>query len=1021
MFLLKNRGAALLMTLACLLLVSIIVVAFLSKASLSSRIAFSSAGQARADWIADTALASVIGDLRNEIRDGSTVVTASNFSVFTPRPMSGNRTNLRAAPSLPASAPDRNLSPALTKVSFLDLPFRPVDPTAYGAISPPVRVVEKVNTETLSVNNRSVSNRRWQRPMLLPSNLTVPSPDWIYVNRAGPVERSANPPGTAAQASDPGSPRYVLGRFAYVVYDIGSLLDANTAGHRTDAAPEDVGWKGSQAWADLSRLGMNATAVDALARWRAAAVLPGADALRTAVERQKSAGNMLFEPGNNAFMSRGDLIRYFTANGLAEFLPQFTVFQRALNQPSFQAATPSDSQGTSSVNYAAEAANAASINAGALVVRVLQPFQREDGSTATVGEPLIKQRFPLQRLARVTWNATADSSSEIYRWFGLSRGSASQPWTYHHGSPSRILTLSEVAALSTPREPDFFELLKAAILRGSLGRDAGGRGYGDGNFEEGPASDTQSEDIATDDQIIRIGAAIIDQYDSDSYPTEISFNGLSMFGIEDLPYLIRAWPITYDQTPAGAVTRQMQGDFRVELWNPHRPSPVQQDRPSAIRIVSSGRGYTWTWSDIGYQQGPLTPYSGSLDINITAASYRSADLAPGTFIGSSANYAGWAFAGIVSPAGVSFTLQYEAPTGGWRPYSEIRRVVETGGGNAVGFNPPPYFICFVGKSDPRTDRFGMTASYQSWMGGDREGPGRPLRWDSGGGIVTMKHFWPRLTAGFSYDTSIGVAYNPPPSKAGFGRSFLADLAVNRTNSRMRYRDFDQMTRGGDSYYAQSGSSEGYMHLPANAENFPVILNRPFRSVAEMGYAFRDQPMKSIDFFTALSADAALLDFFTLSDVPVRSASLTPDFGSAAREPILRAILASAFRRENVALNDTQLSAIVGAIRARLAATGPLGNPSELVTQVMENISISDPAVARNKSQRETIVRALADSLNTRTWNFLIDVVAQSGRLRVGAPSFSDFVVEGERRYWLHVAIDRSTGRIVEQLLEPVHE
>jgi hypothetical protein len=31
------------------------------------------------------------------------------------------------------------------------------------------------------------------------------------------------------------------------------------------------------------------------------------------------------------------------------------------------------------------------------------------------------------------------------------------------------------------------------------------------------------------------------------------------------------------------------------------------------------------------------------------------------------------------------------------------------------------------------------------------------------------------------------------------------------------------------------------------------------------------------------------------------------------------------------------------------------------------------------------------------------------------------VVEGERRYWLHVAIDRYTGQVVDKQLEVVNE
>src|SRR5207248_2442007 len=46
---------------------------------------------------------------------------------------------------------------------------------------------------------------------------------------------------------------------------------------------------------------------------------------------------------------------------------------------------------------------------------------------------------------------------------------------------------------------------------------------------------------------------------------------------------------------------------------------------------------------------------------------------------------------------------------------------------------------------------------------------------------------------------------------------------------------------------------------------PVMMNRPFRSVGEMGYAFRDQPFKTLDFSSSTSADNGLLDLFMVNE------------------------------------------------------------------------------------------------------------------------------------------------------------
>jgi len=74
-----------------------------------------------------------------------------------------------------------------------------------------------------------------------------------------------------------------------------------------------------------------------------------------------------------------------------------------------------------------------------------------------------------------------------------------------------------------------------------------------------------------------------------------------------------------------------------------------------------------------------------------------------------------------------------------------------------------------------------------------------------------------------------------------------------------------------------------------------------------------------------------------------------------------------------------------------------------------------------KGPRESFIRALTDSGDTRTWNLMIDIIAQSGKFNPHATSLNNFTVEGERHYWLHVAIDRFTGEIVDQQIEPVSE
>ena len=83
-----------------------------------------------------------------------------------------------------------------------------------------------------------------------------------------------------------------------------------------------------------------------------------------------------------------------------------------------------------------------------------------------------------------------------------------------------------------------------------------------------------------------------------------------------------------------------------------------------------------------------------------------------------------------------------------------------------------------------------------------------------------------------------------------------------------------------------------------------------------------------------------------------------------------------------------------------------------------------PALAASDEAKETIARALAEAGQARTWNLMIDVIAQTGRYAPGTASVTDankFTVEGEKRYWLHIALDRDDGTVLGTQLEEVIE
>ena len=166
--------------------------------------------------------------------------------------------------------------------------------------------------------------------------------------------------------------------------------------------------------------------------------------------------------------------------------------------------------------YRTNAANpsTATINPNFLfrrVTNVPSGYKRFDGTTPVVGEPLVKSRFPLSRLVWITYNGpsatrtlppqtpiplTTDPNYDMWalQWvygipasylqagtaanikacFGLTWvGTPTYAWTYTNPAGSSganaIMRLDQVAAAG--REPDFFELLQAGILSGSLGQN----------------------------------------------------------------------------------------------------------------------------------------------------------------------------------------------------------------------------------------------------------------------------------------------------------------------------------------------------------------------------------------------------------------------------------------------------------------------------------------------------------------------------------------------------------------------
>jgi hypothetical protein len=85
-------------------------------------------------------------------------------------------------------------------------------------------------------------------------------------------------------------------------------------------------------------------------------------------------------------------------------------------------------------------------------------------------------------------------------------------------------------------------------------------------------------------------------------------------------------------------------------------------------------------------------------------------------------------------------------------------------------------------------------------------------------------------------------------------------------------------------------------------------------------------------------------------------------------------------------------------------------------------TVSDTNIER---YREATLRALSGCGQTRVWNLMIDVVAQTGRYPATAAGagnpLASFLVEGQQRYWVHVAIDRYSGQVIDKQIEVVRQ
>ncbi len=1039
---------ALVVTLSAVVLLTVLVLAFFSRAQLNRQVSYSSTNLVKSDYLARTALTAITGQLRDEITDTSrsTVTTTSGVSIYQPS---------SPAYSLPAATGTASPTGSIVKVSASGVAIRPGGSVQGSSVS----------ISASSLNGRSISASRWftsssSSPML-GSQDTLPT--WLFVTRGNGIKTP-----TLANAKNGFNNDYVIGRFAFTVYDIGGLLDLNLAGYPS-VASSDAADKASPAYADLSVLGLASSSISSLVTWRNAVTGGDADTFRewasglvrtsgtsnsTALAAARS-GHLSIACGDNAVLTRHDLLRNPAVNSTAAGL--LTHFSRSLNAPSWRPLADA----STTYKYKTNAELSTSVNRNIPNVRATAtaPFThyKDDGSTETytitIGESLLQRRFSLAKLSWITSSGPKSGISDaaIQACFGLKWDSTNNVWNYVGSDgattvQSAIKTLADAA--SAKREPNFFELLQAGMLSGSLGK-SGATGASDTGHgcSFGAIYGDESNRYY---QIIRIGANMIDQVDADSYVTTINFNSLNFYGIEDLPYFNKVLVKIYGSNFVfGTNKAPLNVYLCYELWNPHQAS-TSSATPTEFRVkindeATYGYGYmsmaggikstgptTLTVRDLSGSTGDPMEFSVDCASSDPKNSYReprlirtgtgakSTDLADtvnnygtpnavqlvdaATDLSSDPNFSkiDWL---VLNFHATVFSLQYKVG-GVWKTYTTFLGHEEAGGltgvggksqfvpalgiTNVSGIHPNLYFLS---KSDPRTFRFDAQ--------GDINGGGDPadvsLHKDDSSYVINTYY----LPSFYTYATKICPA-------ALLARN---DSSVAVNSATFSYSDPDTISRPADAWYGCNPFAQGVSTAR------PVILNRPFRNVGELGYVFCDIPWKSVDLFTSSSPNAILLDLFSISDEPKIVAGRTSL--NSPMSKVSQSILsgtASLSGAESIASDWKNY--IFGAGDYAPTSQVPY-TIAQLPSFVFSNpTSLSSLTV---KTQREAMVRAFSGSTQSRTWNLLIDVVAQTGRYPSTAASLNDFLVEGESRYWLSIAIDRYTGKIIDQQLEPANE
>src|SRR5438094_1084283 len=200
----RERGAALLIVLAFVVLLTGVSVAYLSRTTSDRQVAHGSFNQSKSDQLVASAMDNIIGDLRKEIADGSIATTMADG------------TKIYAPTSAANMIPQRSGNPP----GVPNLVRRSVRSDSIPTPGQSSRASAVNSTTDVSANGRFVTSARWNTHYLVPKKNTGPgaddsipidaftaaTPDWVFVTNQG-----------ATVITSPSNS--VIGRYAYAIYD----------------------------------------------------------------------------------------------------------------------------------------------------------------------------------------------------------------------------------------------------------------------------------------------------------------------------------------------------------------------------------------------------------------------------------------------------------------------------------------------------------------------------------------------------------------------------------------------------------------------------------------------------------------------------------------------------------------------------------------------------------------------------------------------------------------------------------